>query len=151
MYNLIGNAKWCPSPCGEPMHFSCCGPITFDDCYLHENRTCSVTIPTSYQSTAGICYDLMIQVENHSCIAWGFCMRAICAENVTLRADFYDRCQELIATAKQNVCTKVCMEFQDVATLFEIPQDACMVQLSLEFSGTVTACTFCAPFAYFVE
>ena len=145
---LIENSKWCPSPCGGPMYFSETGPITFDDFILHGNRTCSVTIPTCNQTTASMEYDLNIQVVGHSCIAWGCCIRAIEAERVILRADFFDRCQCLIATAKANVSCEISSKFRDVKALFDIPCDACSVKLALEFSGTITACTFCAPFAY---
>ena len=149
MYNLICNSKWCPSSCEGPTYFHSCGPITYDEFFLHENRTCSVSIPTCHQSSAGIYYDLSIQTLDHHCIAWGCCIRAIQAQQVILRADFYDRCQELIATAKQNVCEKICADFQDIVVFFEIPKEACSVQLSIEFCGFITACTLCAPFAYF--
>lgn len=149
MQQLIQNSKWCLSPCGGLMYFEERGPISFDDFCLHGNRTCSITIPTSHDTTAGIHYELSIPTLNHKGIEWGLCIRAIMAECVVLRADFFDSCQCLIASAKSNISAKISSRFRDVKTLFDVPCDAYSVILSIEFSGTVTACTCCAPFAYF--
>lgn len=152
MSNIIRNANWCAvsSQCG-PKFFSGSGPVTFDDFCHCGNRTCSVTLPCNQETTASDRYDVAVEAFSHSVLRWGYTIRAVQVGCVVLKAEFYDENETLIKSCGVDISDKICGNFQQIMACYDVPYNACYVKLSMEFSGTITACTFCAPCAYFIE
>lgn len=147
MENLIKNSCWQPGPSGGPKYFSGHGPITYDNFCLNGYRTCSITM--TEQGKAADLYDLPICVQDMKSINWGYCIRSIEANNVELVAEFFDQNNCSIVIDKKDITNKICYNFQEISQCFDIPCNAFTVKLSLEFNGKITACTYCAPTAYF--
>lgn len=148
MTNLIFNSCWFPGPDGEPEFFSGLG-TTYDDFSQNGYRTCSITQSAESGVTGFNRYDPAIEVTGRRSIQWGYFIRAIDAQDVTLRADFYSEIGDLITTTKQPIQDRITSQFTQQMACFRVPADATTVQLSIEFSGKITACTFYAPLAYF--
>lgn len=146
--NLIMNSQWAPGPNGGPMHFS--GALTtYDECCICGHRTCSISIPACSGLAGSDCYDIPINVWNRRAITWGYEIRAIEAESIILAADFYGRAGNLMLSSREELAPCVGCHFQRIEHTFAIPRNACLVKLSMHFTGTTTACTFYAPKAYY--
>lgn len=149
MNNIISNSRWEIDEGGFPRCFGFSGPITRDNFCWKGNHTCSITLPTCCDGKACITYDQGIPTHRQESMEWGICIRAIEAQHVWLRADFYGCYDDRIATEKVDVACAITDAFDDVHACFQIPCSARYVKLSVLFEGIVTACTFCAPYAYF--
>ncbi len=148
MNNLIRNSRWCPGPKGGPEFFSGCG-FTYDDFCLDDYRTCSVTQARGCKENAIIRFDPVICVIGMCSIHWGVMVRAIDCEKIELAADFHDMDGKLIAPVRWEVQHQITAQFKRQMCCFQIPKKALTVRLSIRFSGKITACTLCAPEAFF--
>lgn len=147
MDNLIQNPSWQPGPDGGPLYFSGVGP-TYDSLVIGGYRTCTISIPAGSGLRGRDVYDNPICVHAHKAINWGFYMRTVEAQSIVLVADFYDRRGALIRSDRCEIAPQVGCEFHWHIRRFPIPQGAQNVHLSVEFCGTITACTYLAPIAY---
>ncbi len=144
--NLIKNSEWCPGPNGGPEFFS--GQIaTYDDLCINGYRTCSITQTTGMDGYDQ--YDLPVQVEGRRCIEWGYMIRRADADQIVLRADFFNGSNMMIAQGTEDITACVGHEFERHMAKFGIPRGARYVRLSMHFYGKITACTFYAPMAYY--
>lgn len=148
MKNLIENARLCPGENGSPRGFSGIGP-TYDGCCINGYHTCSLTMPEGTGLVANTAYDPAICVCGRQVLRWGFCIRAIEAQNILLVANFYDKTGQLIQRVKQPIAHCVSYRFSRQMACFPIPKRAAAAKLSIELYGKITACTYYAPCAYF--
>lgn len=149
MENLIINSSWQPDFRGEPKYFLNVGPISYDTFCLKGNRTCSLTINRQDNMVASNCYQSAIYVKKKQAIEWGYYIRCIKADFIVLVAEFFDINGNSIGCSQQNITSKIGYEFKQVMARFPIPYQAIKVKLSIQFKGEITACTYCAPVAYF--
>ena len=148
MENIIKNSCWEPGANGGPQYFSAIGPITFDNFCINGYRTSSITQVTDCPLKARDSYDLPIPVCGQKNIKWGFCIRAIEAQEIALVAKFYDQQGCLLQRCRQNVADVVDYQFKKVMARFPIPCNTCWIKLAIEFVGNIIACTYYAPSAY---
>lgn len=149
MENLICNAEWDVGYDNRIEGFRNYGPVSVDSFCWDGNRTCSLSLSRGRGNTAGNCYELPIGVSGDKDLVWGYTMRVIEAECILLRAAFCDACGRVLSVENRDVTRDVGSEFNRVSAGFRIPREACMAFVSLHFEGLTTACTFCAPFAYY--
>ncbi len=147
MQNIIMNSQWAPGPNGGPQYFSGFGPITYDRLSIDGYRTCSIT--NSGPMMAQDFYDPMIDVQGRAAITWGFTIRTVDADYISLVAAFYAGNMAIVSTSEMPVTGEVTYEFKPVAARFTIPAGANQVRLSIKFAGKVTACTYYMPVAYY--
>lgn len=148
MKNIIQNAQWYPaSKCGPKFFSSNC--TTYDDLCINGYRTQSITIPCCDCKHGSMHYDCPIKVCCKSKIEWGFCIRAAQAQFVTLTADFYDCCNNLLDSCNCQIEEQITCKFKRIMCSFDIPRDAYTAKLSIVFEGKVTALTLYGPKAYF--
>lgn len=146
MKNLICNCRWRPGPGEERECFSGRG-LTWDDFSLCGYRTCSLT--QGPQGAGYDQYDPLLPVQGRCGLEWGYCLRAVAAEHLWLAVDFYDEGGAFLETARRDVASRAYYRFSRCAARFPIPAGGAHGRLRLEFEGRVTACTFCAPAAYY--
>lgn len=147
-HNLIFNARWCARSNGVPAHFSGQG-ITYDNLTINGFCTSSITLPAGCTTTGYSAYTLPINVRGKQAVCWGCILRAAEAEGVFLVADFYGENGESIGISRCPVAQNLTYQFTRQMARFPVPRCAAAVKLSIEFEGTVTACTFYAPLAYY--
>lgn len=146
MNNLIKNPQWKPGPNGGPKYFSGSGS-TYDDLAIDGHRTCSITQTESM--TGYDQYDFPIPTYGNRQIRWGYMIRMVDAECISLMAEFYHRQGKLISQETAHITDQISYQFSFQSAVFKIPHDASFVKLSLQFRGKITACTYYAPAAYF--
>ena len=151
MENLIMNSQWAPGPGGGPQYFAAVGPVTYDKFSVNGYRSCSITlIPQMMMPmTAQDFYTLLINVSGVTAINWGFTIRKIDADYIALAAEFFDGNMNPVRTFENPVTNAVSYEFMPVVSKFMVPFGAANVRLSIKFAGSVTACTYYAPVAYY--
>ncbi len=149
MKNVIQNARWRPEPGGGPACFTNTGPLTYDDFSLRGYRTCSITMSNDNSVIARSAYDHPIEIHGQSALSFGVIARAVELQHMALVADFFTEDDELLRSVRHSLTSRVTSEFGRRTTRFAIPCGARTVRLAIEFTGKVTACTFCAPLAYF--
>lgn len=153
MKNLILNSNWQQLKNNgiDPLYFSGVNE-TLDILSINGNRTCSSTLSNTdcEDSFATNRYDPFICVNGESCINWGYIIRVIDSERITLVAKFYNQDKRIIQVVKSNITDIVTYEFKRVSANFPIPKGSFNVKLSLEFHGKLTACSYYAPTAYFI-
>jgi hypothetical protein len=148
MENLIMNSQWAPGPEGGPQYFSGMGPITYDSLSINGYRTCSITMQNPM--TAQDFYNPLIDVSGRSGIAWGFMIRVVDANHISLVAQFFDSQRRSIGISEDPITNRVTYEFNQVLSNFTVPGGAKSVSLSIKFMGKITACTYFAPVAYYL-
>ena len=146
--NLIMNSQWCPGSTGGPQYFSGTGPVTYDQFFVSGNRTCSVTM-TENNSTASDSYDLAIPVFGQKSLVFGYIIRAISCNCCYLQVEYYNQNNQPIDILKMDITRSITADFRSQMRCFPIPCNAQYAKVSLHFNNQVTACTFCAPCAYF--
>ena len=147
MQNLIMNPMWVADASGEePQYFTNEGPVSFDNFRLKGYRTCSICMPSG---RARNIYEPPICVHGHCALCFGYCIRAIEAQSVRLGAEFSDVSGSVFTTKYADITGNVTYRFGVHMGLFPIPEEAASVRLFLELNGRVTACTFCAPRAFY--
>ncbi len=149
MKNLIQNARWRPGPDGGPACFTNTGPITYDAFSLRGFRTCSVTMSNDNSVLARCAYDRPVEIHGQSALSFSVMVRAVELQHMALVADFFDPDGRWLRGVRHSLTSRVTSEFGRRTTRFSIPCGAHTVRLAAEFTGRVTACTFCAPFAAF--
>lgn len=147
MENQILNSQFKPGPAGGPKHFSCYG-LTYDNFTRNEYRTCSITIPNGTSYTGLLIYDPPIDLHGAKSLRWGLFLRAIEVQSAALTVVFYSAAGDALRAVRREVAERICSEFRPLLERFDVPAEAETARVSLEFSGRVTACTFCAPQAY---
>lgn len=147
MENQILNSQFKPGPTGGPKHFSCYG-LTYDYFTRNDYRTCSITIPNGTAYTGLLAYDHPIHLRDTKALRWGLFFRAIEVQSAVLVVAFYDANENLLSASRREIADQICSEFRPLLELFQAPEAAETARVSLEFSGRVTACTFCAPQVY---
>lgn len=149
MKNLIQNARWEPEAGGGPACFTNTGPLTYDDFTLRGYRTCSITMSSDNSVTARSAYDPLIEIHGQTALCFGVIVRAVELQHMALVADFYTQDDTLLRSVRHSLTSRVTSTFARRTTRFAIPCGARTVRIAIEFTGKVTACTFCAPLAYF--
>ncbi len=148
MENLILNPTWQMGPRGGPQYFSSEG-VTYDSLSIDGFRTCSIS---QSDGMAGfIRYDLPLVIAGASCLAWGFILRAVDADQIFIQADFYDSAENTITNKFYNIAPDVIYQFNWHLVWFNVPDNAQTVHLSMHFRGKITACTFYAPTAVYCQ
>lgn len=147
MQNLIMNSQWAPGPNGGPQYFSGFGPITYDKLSINGYRTCSIT--NGGPMMAQDFYDPMIDIKGRPSITWGFTIRTVDADYISLVAAFYDGNMAMVSSVEIPITGDVTYEFKPVTARFSVPAGAEKVRLSIKFAGKVTACTYYAPVAFY--
>lgn len=146
--NLIMNSQWCADEKGGPQYFSDSGPFTYDNFCVNGNRTCSITM-TRKGTQAVLQYNLPIPIQGQQNLMFGCTIRCIGVDCCYLQVDFYDTNNRLIDSCKNNITTTLSADFNTQMTNFPCPCNACTARCSIHFQDRITACTFCAPFAYY--
>ena len=146
--NLIRNPKFDPAATGVPEYFHTTGPISYDQLTIKGYHTCSLTMtPTQ---TAGLFYDPLIRVRDEKNLEFGMEIRSVDLGKVFYVAEFLDEDRDILETRRMDVTSKIDYYFDQVAGQFLIPRRSDYVRLSVEFQSPVTACTFWAPYAFFL-
>lgn len=148
MDNLIMNARWQIEAEGMPQCFTNQGPITYDNFCVNGNRTCSVTMIRK-GGQASTTYDVPIPICGQQSIAFGCCIRCVGCDCCYLQCDFYDANNCLINSDRENITSCITADFNTQMARFRIPCNCTSCQVSIQFMDRVTACSYCAPFAYF--
>ena len=148
MKNIIMNPRWQPGPFCCPKYFTFAGPFTYDDFSINGYRTCSLTMPASDDILAQHVYDPSI-IVNGSNFYWGIRIRAVDAHKVDLAIDYYDSAGDLMQSDRFPITHLMDHHFQLIINRFKVPEIAQTLRVFLDFSGKITACTFCQPTAYF--
>lgn len=148
MKNLIKNSHWCPSEMGGPMYFSGNGS-TYDKLLVDGFRTCSITRSAMTMDITSDNYDLPISVDCKDCLCFGYYLRAAEADHIILTVQFFNKDQELIKISTCDIADCVTCSFTKQFRKFKVPKGACYAKVSMMFDGTVTACTYFAPTAYY--
>jgi hypothetical protein len=141
------NAQWAPGPEGGPQYFSGVGAITYDSLSINGYRTCSITM--QMPMVAQDFYDPTIDVSGKSSINWGFTIRTVDANYISLVVQFFDDKNNSIGMSEEPITDKVSYEFKQVISKFTIPANAKYAGLSIKFMGKITACTYYSPIAFF--
>lgn len=151
MKNLIRNSRWYTDQSGKTSHFENNGPAV-DIFSVQGFRTRSLTLTAGDTKAVVIDrYEPMIPVKGKRAIRWGYRIRAIESQSVILGAEFYDASGNLLHTLKHPVGNYITAQFQPILIRFPVPPKAETVQLFLELSGKITACTYYAPTAFFCK
>lgn len=148
--NLIQNAQRKLADNGKPTYFSCEGPITYDDFFVDSYRSSSVTLACE-TDTAKEQYLPTLRIRGQRGLRFGYILRAIHAQEICLQVMFFDQQGRARELAKSNITAEVNAEFTQQFSDFRIPPYAWFARLSVQFAGPVTACTFFAPSAQFVN
>lgn len=141
------NSQWAPGPSGGPQYFTGVGPITYDSLSIGGYRTCSIT--KTLQMPGQDFYDVMIDVRGRPAITWGFTIRAVDADGISLVAEFYGANMAFQKGFEMPVRNQISYEFSQTTARFTVPSGAAYARLSIKFAGKVTACTYYAPVAYY--
>lgn len=149
MKNLIQNARWESDAGGGPARFTNTGPLTYDDFWFRGYRTCSITMSSDNSVTARSAYAPLIEIHGQTALSFGVIVRAVELQHMALVADFFTEDDTLLRSVRHSLSPRVTSTFGRRTTRFAIPCGARTVRLAIEFTGKVTACTFCAPRAYF--
>jgi hypothetical protein len=99
--------------------------------------------------TAQDFYDPLINVKGMSHISWGFTIRTVDANNISLVATFYDINMNSFMASEEPITSKVTYDFKPIISKFIVPLGAENVKLSIKFTGRITACTYFAPVAFY--
>ena len=94
-------------------------------------------------------YDRPVEIHGQSALSFSVMVRAVELQHMALVADFFDPDGRWLRGVRHSLTSRVTSEFGRRTTRFSIPCGAHTVRLAAEFTGRVTACTFCAPFAAF--
>ena len=94
-------------------------------------------------------YEPMIDVRGRASISWGWTIRTVDANAIALFAEFYDLNMNPTMTYENPITSEVTYEFKQIVSRFPVPAGAEIVRPSIKFTGRITACTFCAPFAFY--
>ena len=147
MQNLIMNPMWVADASGDaPQYFTNEGPINFDNFRLKGYRTCTVCMASG---RARNIYEPAVCVRGHCALCFGYCIRAIEAQSIRLGAKFSDLSGSVLTTKYADITSNVTYRFGVHMGLFPVPEEAQTAKLFIEFNGQVTACTFCAPRAFY--
>lgn len=147
MQNLIMNPMWVADASGDaPQYFTNEGPINFDNFRLKGYRTCTVCMASG---RARNIYEPAVCVRGHCALCFGYCIRAIEAQSIRLGAEFSDLSGSVLTTKYADITSNVTYRFGVHMGLFPVPEEAQTAKLFIEFNGRVTACTFCAPRAFY--
>lgn len=148
MQNMIKNAQWFSQENGKILYFTNEGSITYDRFCMDNHRFCSLTMQNGKARNR---YDCEIDLDCVSLIRFGYHMRAITTDEVTLEASFYDENMQLIKTCKQDISSDIGADFHDVCAEFPVIRNAAYAKIGIRFAGNITACTFGMPFLELYE
>lgn len=148
MNSIIQNSQWYAQADGNRAYFESTGPITYDNCCIQNYRTCSISL-TEEDAYAQDLYTPLLPLTCQNYITFGYRIRAIEATKVDLVVTFFDKEKQILGTKSKCINDQLSYEFQDISKQFFLPYEASYIQLSIAFTGPITACTFFAPFAIF--
>lgn len=148
MNNIIRNSNWNQiGSNGAPLCFSRTEQIILENCRFNGNRISSLTMTSG---TASDNYDIPINVCGRGAIEFGYIIRAAEAESIILSAYFLNAAGIAVQFYRTPIEACVSCGFSLHTAVFNVPDDAQTVKLSIVFSGTITDCAFCAPCAAFI-
>lgn len=148
MDTIIMNSQWHAGKDEMPQYFTNKGPITYDNFCVNGNQTCSITMMKK-GGRAKTQYEVPIPVQGQQALTFGFCCRCIGADCCFLQVDYYDANHCLMDSCKEKVTNQLTADFNTCMARFMIPCHCTSLRLSIRFTDRITACTYCAPFAYF--
>jgi|GEM_PF-3166355 len=132
MRNLIKNSCWRLGEDNRPRYFSSEG-VSFRGC-LEQFR---VGDAGQECGESHVQYDPLIPVTPGECIIWGIMIRAMYADEVMLRAEFYDIHGEVIRVEDRDITCSISNDFQRTEGMYTAPAQAVHVRLSIHLCGMI--------------
>lgn len=147
MNNLIKNTRFLPGSDATPEYFTGCS-YCGEGC-LGGFHICRPV--TTGEQRGVVAYEPFIRLCGKRKLCYGCVIRAGQAQKVNLAARFYGQQGELLEYQKAPVEEQLTDQYSRQMRCFTVPKGAQTVRLSLEFTGNIEGCRFCAPTAYFEQ